>query len=80
MHAAFKAGVHDVQILIRQGHVADHIGLDLPDEGAQLGYIVRVHLSGGNLDAKARLGRSAQWHRSGKGCGLPALPLKIRLP
>ena len=55
MHAAFKAGVHDVQILIRQGHVADHIGLDLPDEGAQLGYIVRVHLSGGNLDAKARL-------------------------
>ena len=46
MHAAFQAGVHNVQILIRQGEIADQIRLDLPDQPAEFRHVVRVRATG----------------------------------
>ena len=55
VHAAFQAGVHNVQILIRQGEIADQIRLDLPDQPAEFRHVVRVHLGGVDVHACAGL-------------------------
>ena len=47
--AAGKAGVHDGQILIRQGDVHHQIGLVALDEGDDLIHMVGIHLCGGDL-------------------------------
>ena len=53
VHAAFQAGVHDVQVLVGQGHVADQVGLYVAQQGAEFGYIVRVHLRGAEVHVQA---------------------------
>ena len=63
VHAAFQAGVHNVQILIRQGEIADQIRLDLPDQPAEFRHVVRVHLGGVDVHARAGLDATA--------CGWP---------
>ena len=55
VHARFKAGVHDVQILIGQGDVHDEVGLHAADESREFGHVVGVHLSGFNVAAVAFL-------------------------
>ena len=52
VHARFKAGVHDGEILIRQGHVDHHDGLVALDQRHQLGHVVGVHTR--RLDDAAR--------------------------
>ena len=47
--AAGKAGVHNGQILIRQGDVHHEVGLVSLDQGDDLFHLVCVHLCGGDL-------------------------------
>lgn len=47
--AGFEAGIHDGQVLVRQGHVDDHGGLVAADEGHQLGHVVGIHRSSGDV-------------------------------
>ena len=49
--AAFEAGVHDRQVLIRQGHVDHDVGTERAEEFAQFGHIVGIDLRG--LDTAA---------------------------
>ena len=44
--AAFEAGVHDREVLIRQGHVHDDIGFEGAEKLAQLRNIVGIDLGG----------------------------------
>ena len=54
VHAGLQAGVHDVQILVGEGHVDHQLRLHLPDQGHQFRHVVGIHL--GRLDAVAQLG------------------------
>ncbi len=49
VHAGFEAGVHDVQVLVGEGHVDHEVRLVLPEQGDRLRHIVSVHLRGGDL-------------------------------
>ena len=44
--AAFEAGVHDREILVRKGHVDNDIGLELPEQRTQFGDVVGIDLGG----------------------------------
>jgi len=66
MHAAFQAGVHDVQVLIGQGDVQHGVGLHLTDEGAELGHVVGIHLGGGDVDAQTGFDRAGDLVTPGK--------------
>ena len=56
MNAACQAGIHDGQVLIRQGQVEHYIGLYALDQGYQLIHAVSIHLSCGNPGAALTLG------------------------
>ena len=49
VYAAGQAGVHDGQILIRQGNIHDEVGLVAVDEVAQLLDVVGIDLRGGDF-------------------------------
>ena len=66
MHAAFQAGIHDVQVLIGQGDVQHGVGLHLTDEGAELGHVVGIHLGGGDVDAQTGFDRAGDLVTPGK--------------
>ena len=51
MHAALKAGVHDMQVLVGQGNVEHHERFDRADELTELRHVVSVNLGRGNLHA-----------------------------
>ena len=44
--AAFEAGVHDREVLIRQGHIDHDVGFERPEQLAQLGDVVGIDLGG----------------------------------
>ena len=48
-----QAGIHQRQILIRQGHVKNEVGLHLLNEGNRSGHIISVHGMRGNLHTAA---------------------------
>ena len=56
MYAACQAGVHDGEVLIRQGQVQYYVGLYALDKGYQLVHAVGVHLSCSDLGAALSLG------------------------
>ncbi len=75
--AAFEAGVHDRQVLVRQRHVDHDIGLEGAEQFAEFGDAVGIHAgrlhpiaADGRRDGIAfRLGAAGQHHRRKDGIG-----------
>ena len=44
--AALEAGIHDREVLIRQGDIDDDVGLEGPEQLAQRGHVVGIDLGG----------------------------------
>ena len=46
MHPRFEAGIHDSQVLVRQGDIEDEVRPDFPYQGDGLRHVVRVDRMG----------------------------------
>ena len=51
MHAGCEACIHDAQVLVGQGDIDDHEGLEILHQGCQLILVIRIHP--GSFDAVA---------------------------
>src|SRR5690606_17929792 len=56
VNASFQTGIHDMQVLIRQGHVDDQIRFFLIQQRHQFRHIVRIYLGrlNGSLDLRSQ--------------------------